>query len=214
MKISPSLDAHYLEQSAEPSTTNDQVSTHEESIQLTTSNDNASLSTQVIPAATIKQSSSPSSSPVIPASTEYQSTKGVVLNKKDSHYEFTRDFKGTVTSNSDSEVNPHTDWSRPTRKKLAFLKAGSHCNQTKLTSFFDLVDDVSSIMSKLPEIECMSSVPLPQDNNASTKFQDMFSPLFKRLISNAEINLQKLPQQIRHDSIIKKFVDLLQSNVL
>ena len=117
MEISPSLDAHYLEQSAEPSTTNDQVSTHEESIQLATSNDksqelfDASLSTQVIPAATIKQSSlpvipavtikqssSPSSSPVIPASTEYQSTKGVVLNKKDSHYEFTRDFKGTVTS--------------------------------------------------------------------------------------------------------------------
>ena len=160
------------------------------------------MSTQIIPAATIKQSSSP----VIPASTEYQSTKGVVLNKKDSH---TRDFKGTVTSNSDSEVNPHTDWSRPTRNKLALLKAGSHCNQTKLTSFFDLVDDVSSIISKLPEIECMSSVPLTQDNNASTKFQDMFSPLFKRLISNAEINLQKLPQRIRHDSIIKKFATSL-----
>ena len=39
-------------------------------------------------------------------------------------------FKGTVTSNSDSEVNPHTDWSCPTKKKLELLKAENHRNQT------------------------------------------------------------------------------------
>ena len=199
---------NYSQQSIESSlsVSNNQVDINEKSTQLSVSTDesqgflDASLSTQVNPQATQSQ--------VIPFKPKYQSPTGsVILNKEKNHCESRRDFKDTLTSNDDTKVKPHTDWSRSTRNKLLLLKAGSHHNQTKLTSFFDLVDDVSSIMSKLPAFET-GSMPLTQ-HYVPTKFQDMFSPLFKRLIANAETNLQKLPQQIRHDTIIKKFATSL-----
>ena len=184
------------------------MATTEKSIQLFVSIDksqsllDASLSTQVIP-------QSNSSLQVISADTENQSIEGVqsvISSKEDSQVK--RDFRDISTSNSDSKVTPHTDWSCQTRNKLSLLKAGSHPDQTKVTCFFDLVDDVNSIISQLPAMECMGSAPLTQDTSP-TKFQDMFSPLFKHLITNAEINLKKLPQQIRHDAIIKKFATSL-----
>lgn len=106
-----------------------------------------------------------------------------------------------LTSNNDNTVNHHTDWSHSTRNKLSLMKAGSHHAQTKVTSYLDLVDSVNSIISKHPEIEYMHSQALTQQDS-STKFQDLFSPLFKHLITDAERNLQKLPQQIRHDTVI------------
>lgn len=85
------------------------------------------------------------------------------------------------------------------------MKAGSHHAQTKVTSYLDLVDSVNSIISKHPEIEYVHSQALTQQDS-STKFQDLFSPLFKHLITNAERNSQKLLQQIRHDTVIKNLL--------
>ena len=131
---SPSLDAHnYSEHSAESS-----VGSHEKGTQLLVSNDKSQGlfdATQVTSQSTLSNAVnnqfSDSNSQVIPAKTEYQSTKGaqsMISNKEDNPCEFRRDIKEILTSNSDSQVNPepHTDWSRATRKKLLLLKAGNH----------------------------------------------------------------------------------------
>ena len=90
-------------------------------------------------------------------------------------------------------VKPHTDWSKATRKKLSLLKLANDPDQTKITKFFDLLTNVTSLIDKNPTMvqECQS--------------KEKFNVLFKRLILNAEKNLQKHPQQVRHDILLKKF---------
>ena len=58
----------------------------------------------------------------------------------------------SVYRTDESIIEPHTDWSRLTRKKIALLKSGSDHDQIKITSFYDLIDDVNSILSKHPKI--------------------------------------------------------------
>ena len=61
-----------------------------------------------------------------------------------------------LMQNADLQTSPivqlHTDWSRTTRQRLALLKAGSDFNQAKITSFFEVVDKISTIIEKSPEI--------------------------------------------------------------
>ena len=84
-------------------------------------------------------------------------------------------------------VKPHTNWSRVTWKN----------DQTKITKFFDLLTNVTSLIDNNPTMiqEC-------QFKQSKKKF----NVLFIRLILNAKKNLQKHPQQVRllrHDILLK-----------
>lgn len=102
----------------------------------------------------------------------------------------------------DTEIKINTDWSWSTRKKLLLLKSASDPAQTRITSFFNLIDSVNSILSSKPEIN-----HLIQDSTTGRSVS--FSPLFKCLIQNAERNLEKVPQQVRHSTLLKKFATSL-----
>lgn len=103
-------------------------------------------------------------------------------------------------------MQPHTDWSRTTRQHLALLKAGSDSNQAKITSFFEVVDKISSIIDNSPEISGVFQVV--QNQRIERKI-DNFCPLLRQLLSNAEKNVLKLPQQRRHELLLKKFATSL-----
>ena len=68
--------------------------------------------------------------------------------------------------------------------------------QRLLATFLDLLQNVTSLIEKNPTIaqECEFK-----------QSKEKFNLLFKRLIMNAEKNLQKQPQQVRHDALLKKF---------
>ena len=82
-------------------------------------------------------------------------------------------------------------------EKLALLKSGSDLAQTKITKYYDLLNDVTSFIEKHPNIiqECES--------------KEKFNVIFQRLIANAEKNLKRHPQQVRHDNLLKKFATSL-----
>ena len=46
-------------------------------------------------------------------------------------------------------LKPHTDWSRETRKELALLKAGSDPHQTKITSFYQVAENVTKLTHEI-----------------------------------------------------------------
>ena len=100
---------------------------------------------------------------------------------------------------SGDTVTPHTDWSRATRKKLALLKVANDSNQTKITMFLDLLQNVTSLIEKNPTIAQECKFKQSKEN---------FNLLSKRLIMNAEKNLQKQPQQVRHDFLLKNLLHL------
>ena len=104
---------------------------------------------------------------------------------------------GGILADDQRPLKPCIDWFRETRKKLSFLKAGSDPAQHKITEFCDTLLNVQSLIECNPDVmqECPST--------------EKFSAIFQRLISNAERNVDKQPQQIRHDIILKKFATFL-----
>lgn len=99
-------------------------------------------------------------------------------------------------------IKLHTDWSRQSRTKLALLKSASAPGQSKIASFYKVVDEVSTLIDNTPEISTI--LHAAQERSHAKEFQ-VLSPLFKKLIMNAEKNALKLPSQRRHDAILQKF---------
>jgi len=103
---------------------------------------------------------------------------------------------------SEGKTIPHIDWSRSARNKLALLKSACDPNQTRITSFCDLIENVNAILSEIPAVSnAIQEV-------TTTRSVD-FPPLFKCLIENAEKNLVKAPHQVRYNTLLKKFATSL-----
>jgi len=96
-----------------------------------------------------------------------------------------------------------TDWSRSAWKRLSLLKAGSQPDQLKITSFLQLIDDINLIITNNPDISCVTTSPI--EHIVISDKENSFSLFFKRLIANAEKNIEMLPPQVRHNTLLKKF---------
>ena len=81
-------------------------------------------------------------------------------------------------------AKPSTDWSRTTRKSLALLKSSADPTQSKITSFFEVVDKVAALVEESSTIsEMMQAL---QDRRGFERHTNGFSPLFRQLMLNAE----------------------------
>ena len=139
---------------------------------------------------------------------EVSSNIDQVSTTETSHLQLHSDNE-SVCLPEESIAEPHTDWSRSARKKIALLKSGSDHDQTKITSFYDLIDNVNSILRKHPEISRIFSSSVEPTTETTAENSIQFSPLFKCIIRNAEQNLEKAPQQVHYNSLLKKFATSL-----
>ena len=83
------------------------------------------------------------------------------------------------------------------------LKAGSQPDQSKITSFFD------SLNNFINENEVVKHVFSAVQGQREEMMLNNVSPLLKQLLSNAIRNADKLPQQRRHHDVLKKFATSL-----
>ena len=95
---------------------------------------------------------------------------------------------------------PHTDWSRKSRHGLSLLKSAADYSQCKITSFLDVVEKVTKLIPGM--------LQTAHSQRTERKISNI-SPLLKQLLMNAEKNAQKLPQQRRHEQVLKKFATSL-----
>ena len=111
-------------------------------------------------------------------------------------------FSPTLALEEHDQCKPHTDWSRKTRKSLALMKAAANPTQPKITSFFQIVDNMEKLVEQNLEIKELMRVAQSQRREREV---ENICPLHKHLLSNAERNAQMLPQQRRHEQVMKKF---------
>jgi hypothetical protein len=109
-----------------------------------------------------------------------------------------------------SQVTPsnncHIDWSYKSRKRLSLLQAGSATNQLKITSFFNVIDKITTLVAGNQQVQSVVQSELEKSSILACKpLLANLSPLLKQLMCNAEKNSQKHPHMRRHDEIIKKF---------
>lgn len=97
-------------------------------------------------------------------------------------------------------LKPHTDWSRTSRNQLALLRSGSDPCQTKITSFFTVVEKINRLTDAVPEYIIQATEEQRRERHITS-----VSPLFNQLLMNAESNAQKFPTRRRHAAIVKKF---------
>ena len=94
---------------------------------------------------------------------------------------------------------------------MSTLKIATDPAQTKITDYFELIDQIESITSSKPEFNnilqeaCKIQQQWLNNPNLATSIEG-FSPLLKQLLTNAKANVDKIvPQAKRHNAIIKKF---------
>ena len=94
------------------------------------------------------------------------------------------------------------DWSRTSRNQLSLLKEASDPAQTKITDYYELLDQIELLVNSNPDYSKVLSEVYNHNYDINT---EGFGPLFKQLLKNAQTNIGKVPQARRHDVIMKKF---------
>ena len=119
--------------------------------------------------------------------------------------------KAETLACQESCQTPTTDWSRKSRKQLSTLKIAADPAQTKITDYFELIDQIEFLASSnsqfnnILEETCKIQQQRLSNHNLVTIIEG-FSPLLKQLLTNAKANVDKMvPQAKRHNAIIKKF---------
>ena len=74
-------------------------------------------------------------------------------------------------------------------------------------AFFKIVDKICNLIDENPELNGILQVA--QDQRMPESQSDDICPLLRELLLNAEKNVQKLPQQRRHEVVLKKFATSL-----
>ena len=92
------------------------------------------------------------------------------------------------------------DWSRSARSQRMLLKAAEHVDQTRITDYYGLIDDIQRLM---PKHDVLSTLKV-QEQDAMP-----FSVVLKTIIANAERNANVLPHGKRHPEVLKKFATAL-----
>ena len=112
----------------------------------------------------------------------------------------------------ESYQTPTTEWSRKSRKQLSTLKMATDPSQTKITDYFEIIDQIEAITNSNPEFNnilqeaCKIQQQRLSASHNFTASTEGFSPLLKQLLTNAKANVDKMvPQAKRHNAIIKKF---------
>ena len=62
-------------------------------------------------------------------------------------------FSPALALEEHDQCKPHTDWSRKTRQNLALMKAAANPTQSKITSFFQIVDKMEKLVEQNPEMK-------------------------------------------------------------
>ena len=86
------------------------------------------------------------------------------------------------------------------------MKAAANPTQSKITSFFQIVDKMEKLVEQNPEMKELMRVAQCQRREREI---ESICPLLKQLLVNAERNAQMLPQQRRHEQVMKKFATSL-----
>ena len=117
----------------------------------------------------------------------------------------------TLENHDDSEFQfkkVKLDWSSATRKQMKKLQPDKL--QPKITDFYSIIEQLD-IMARTNS-DLLNALNAAKDERINTlcKYTSLaqcedFGSFFKQLLSNAESNVSKLPNQRRHDEIIKKF---------
>ena len=94
-----------------------------------------------------------------------------------------------------------TDWSRATRKRFGLLQAASDPKQSKVTYYFELISNVQKIADENVDVKRALQVVCGRENDDVASS----SQLLNQLLLNAEKNAKRLPQQRRHEEVMKKF---------
>ena len=116
----------------------------------------------------------------------------------------------TSRPNQPVPLIPKTDWSRSSRRQLALLKAGSDPQQSKITSFFKVLGEVEQLIDQTPCMkELFDQAQYQTTENPRENQFDRQHSLLHRLMANAEKNASVLPQQRRHEEVLKKFATSL-----
>ena len=119
--------------------------------------------------------------------------------------------KAKMLDCQESHQVPTTDWSRKSRKQLSTLKIAADPAQTKITDYFDLIDQIEILASSNLEFNNILQEACKTQQQRLPKHSLVaiikgFSPLLKQLLTNANANVDKMvPQAKRHNTIIKKF---------
>lgn len=58
---------------------------------------------------------------------------------------------GELEPSAVTSLKPCTDWSRKTRNQIALLKLGSDPHQTKITSFFHVIEKITELTDAEPK---------------------------------------------------------------
>ena len=94
-------------------------------------------------------------------------------------------------------------WSHAARKRKLLLRVGNDSNQTLLTHYYSIVDEIE----RLTHNSIVLSTLRKQESDESKAM--LFGPVIRQMIANAERNAVTLPQGIRHPEILKKFATAL-----
>ena len=107
------------------------------------------------------------------------------------------------------------DWSRESRKTKKFFKLASDSQQSKITSFYEAVSDISKLLEE-PQLEILSnaspifnlliSSSVPAAGTAlptSTSYIKELPVVFKRIIEILEQNYLRSPHGRRYETVLK-----------
>jgi hypothetical protein len=86
-----------------------------------------------------------------------------------------------------------TDWSRQGRRNKLLVKAASDIEQTCITQYYDIVDEMERLSHTNEVLSVLQQRPSDQLP---------FSPMLKQITANAERNVTALPQAKRHPEVL------------
>ena len=99
-----------------------------------------------------------------------------------------------------------TDWSKSARRKRKLDSIDSDLTQTKITSYYEVLDKIFQLMKKNEYLSELLQSALTDGGKANSKTDSV--SVLHQLLANIE-NVKKNPKHRRHNDIIKKFATVL-----
>ena len=98
------------------------------------------------------------------------------------------------------------DWSRSARKKRKLEKAGASCSQTKITDYFEVLNNIQKLERENAKLATLLQHLRNSDYKESKDYaHSSLTPILKQILLNSQANAEKLPKQRRHPEVLKTF---------
>lgn len=99
------------------------------------------------------------------------------------------------------------DWSRGARNRKLLEKAGSDPAQKRITEFYNILTDIEKLIESNEKLSLMlqNARTSMYDDEHPISCKEQFSAVLKQIVINAERNVEQVPTQRRHPTVLKKF---------